>query len=481
MKQVLIGILAGSCLTLACVFGYQYVAHSPKTSIPARHETIRTRRVADLKKPIKTEVPPSRKTVSDPQTRSTDDGNLAEFLIREIPADREDIDSLAPKQETVSGAGSETIAAIEALAQYRGVQNRSVGRDLQQKVEELKKKGKEIVPDLIKILQGSGPDESKIIAANVLGGINAGLQDPDISYLLSSQVIPMLQGIVNGEADMTLKRQAIAALGEIKDAASAKALVDVAISQSERGLRMYASRTLERTGTTESAYQLLPTLRNPDNDAEILLAANCIARINTRAQDPNLATELAQAVPRLQGIVNDAAVSNGNRWVALSALGAIGNAEANQILMELVKGGENVDEGTQRSTLFAISRSGGPDLAQGLGEVLQSGNDTNRQIGIASVIVSIANRNPDSTAATASASQAMQVLNQLASSNESAETQKTAISAIGRVGSTNDIETLRQLGQSNESLLPTVNEAIRRIQQRVEGGDSRVRFGRFGN
>ncbi len=482
MRNLVVGMLTGSCVTLACVFGYQYAVRSSNTSVPARHETDRTK---EAPKAIKAEAPRSTEIVSGAETRRTNEKNLTELLIQEVLA-------IQDNQETVKDVEgkSETIAAIEALAQYNNARRRSVGRDLQQKIEELKKKGREIVPDLVKVLNGSGSQESKILAASILGAINADLQDPEISDILSSQALPMLEEIITGKADMRLKRQAITALGEINDEASVKILVGIVTRETDRSLKGYASEaarsvkryasdTLSRKGTVDSAYQLLSTIRGLDDDAELLLTVNCIAQINARTQDPNLANRLDEAVPRLQEIVNNANESRRNNWMALSTLGSIGSVEANQVLMKLVKGGENVNDRFRRSAIRTVSRSGGPDLAEGLGEILQIENDASRQIDLASAIVSIANRNPYSTAATVSKSEAMPALYRLASSSKSVETQRRAISTIGRIGGTHDIETLRQLGESNEKLKMTVNEAIGRIERRAEGGDSNTRSGRF--
>lgn len=464
-------MLIGSCVTLACVFGYQYAVRSSKTSVPARHETARTKEVP---KAIEAKAPRSPKTVSGDKTRRTDEENLTELLIQEVLAIQDDQEAA----KDVEGE-SETIAAIEALAQHQNARRRSVGRDLRQKVEELKKKGREVVPDLVKVLNGSGSQASKVLAASILGAINAELQDPEISNILSSQAIPMLEEVITGKADTALKRQAITALGEIKDEASAKVLVSLVTGEADRFMKMYASSTLSRQGTVDSAYQLLPALRNLDDDAELLLAANCIAQINARAQNLSLANQLDEAVPRLRGIVNNADESRRNKGMALSVLGAMGSAEANQVLIDLVRGSEDVDDRFRRRAIWAVSRSGGPDLAKELGAVLQNESDENRKVDIASIIGSIANRNLNSTVAAVSKSETMPVLYRLASSSKSAETQRRAISTIGRVGGTYDIETLRQLGESNEKLQPAVNEAIRRIEQQSQGSGSSIRYGRF--
>jgi HEAT repeat protein len=487
------------------VFGYRSFVEAPGPAYPdggavARRDTRpAVRAPAPKPAPARGKPGPSSKTVEE---------NLTEKLIEELlAAQRGDRDAGGNLPMDEEAARADAGNVIDALAQYYEARSRRTARDLRTQVEELKKKGREVVPDLLKILKGSGSDASKVIAAGVLGAINADIQDPEISRILTDDVIPMLKGIVDGASDRRLKAQAVSALGDIKEPASVtvlgeivksgdrgttwsairalgsigtesaqQVLTEVATDEGAGRTRMLASRTLGRTGTVDTAYRLLPSLQNPESDSELLTIASCVAQINARVKDQMVGEQLAGIVPKLEEMIRAEGDPRRESWMVLGTLSSIGTDESNRVLVGIIDG-EGVNEGLRRSAMWAAAGSGGPELATQLGELLRTETDSSRQIELASAIGSIANRNADSSAAALSESQALPTLHVLALTGESVEVQRRAISAIGRVGDKNDIEALKTAGESNSSLRSDVDDAVRNIERRTEGGRSGMWFG----
>ncbi len=475
MRNAILGAIAGSVVTLICVFAVDYLTPAPAPPSPSREDTAVVKRTAAKgssasarRTPTDTAGRPVRETMPAPTPE-----NMTERLIQELLAaggGDPDTSGDAAGEEDVYGA-------IDSLAEFYTGRDRRTARTLRDRVEELKKKGREVVPDLVNILKGSGSNASKVIAAGVLGAINAELQDPEITALLSNEVVPMLKGILAGEGDRGLRGQAVSALGDIATVSAHKVLAEVATGEGDGRMRMAASRTLGRTGTAETAYALMSSLTNPGDDAELLTMANCIAEINRRVNDAGVTQQLSAVVPRIEEMVKDAGSDRRGSWTALSTLGAIGTSDANEFLVELIAGGEGVDERLQRSASWAVGSSGTPELAVQLGEALQNETDAARRIGIASAIGRIATRNPGTSAATVSESQALPTLKILALSGETEDVRRRAVETVGRVGTASDIPSLKEIAQTNESLQSAVDDAVRSIERRAEGSGGRGGFG----
>ena len=469
MRNAILGAIAGSIVTLLCVFAVEYFTPEPAPPSSSPGGQAAVRKMPAVRTSAEPARRPSKDTAGRPASGTTParaPANTTEQLIEELlAAGGDDADA----EENVEGE-ADVSGAIDSLAEFYTGRDRRTARALRDRVEELKKKGREVVPDLVNILKGSGSNASKVIAAGVLGAINAKLQDPEITALLSDEVVPMLKGIVGGEGDRGLQRQAVSALGDIATASAHKVLAELATGEGDGRTRMAASRTLARTGTVETAYSLMSSLTNPRDDAELLTMAGCIAEINRRVNDAGVTQQLSAVVPRIEEMVKSAGNDRRGSWTALSTLGAIGTSDANDFLVELMAGGEGVDERLQRSASWAIGSSGTPELATQLGETLQNETDAARCISLASVIARIAARNPDTSAVTVSESQALPALKILALSGETEDVQRRAVETIGRVGSASDIPSLKEIAQANESLQSAVDGAVRSIERRTEGG-----------
>ncbi len=498
MKNIVLGIVAGVLVTIVCVLGMHYLGPRDAVSPPAADSGA----AAPQEEPYETGPSPSPSSefgLVDEDGMPLDPAALleAELLAARERAIAEEKSGAAPGEPV---AKTDTLSAIQKLAQYHESRTSDNRRELRKSIEEIRKKGRETVPDLLNMLNGDGSDTTKIIAAGVLGSINAGLQDPDLTSTLNEQVIPMLEAVARGNGDGSLKREAISSLGEMRNDAAAAVLgelldaadrrntwavinalgtvgtesahgilADIMTGERDQWAKMSASRTLGKNGSIDSAYQVLPALRNPGNDSEFILAATTIAQINARVGDADLTTQLTNAVPHLKGVLDGEGGNRTNAWMALTALSAIGNDDANQALVDIVKG-EKGNDGLRQSAVYAMSQYGKPEAAAGLSEALQAAQDDERRIDIAMAIASIANNHPESPARQVASSRAIPLLHQLASAGGTALVQKRALRAMGRVGSIEDIEAIKQIGIANRTLQSSVDDAVRMIEQRTEEG-----------
>lgn len=503
MKQFIVGAIIGSCLTLAIVAVYGRYTPDNHTNSPVLPKEDGIRQTT-RQKPQEQHTRPGKASMSATEPRpaaespgATDERDITDFLIREVRA---------LEQQNAN----ETFSAIDDLSGLYSGQSRSQRRALRNRVEELKSRGREIVPDLIDILNGSASDMSKVIAANVLGAINAELQDPEISGILNSNVVPMLSEIANKGEDRSLQRQAISALGEIKEDSSAEVLAEVAdtvdgrtrfaviralgsvgtesanitleemvTSEENMWTRIMAGRALAESGNADSAYRLVPTLSNQEDSNKLMAAANVIAQINSKTQDPVLTGKLEEVVPQLQEAIENNEGSPREKWMAFATLAAIGTEETNELILSAAEGTEdNASDEIQRTALWTASQSGNPGLASGLSEILRTSEEEQRQVELASAIAAIAARNPDSEAAGVSSREAMPVLMNLAASGQDRDIQRRAIRSIGWTGTSADVDFLNRIGNSSEDLKNDVKNAVDNITRREAGEEPRF-GGRF--
>lgn len=472
MKNFFIGMFLGVCLAFFSVLGYsKFLGNENPISSPS-HE-VRSPKTADLGG-ASSSVRHPRLVGSDTRSSAKPENSKSGQWKSPKPEKR-------PRgSESSEGVGIEEASPIELLAEYYDGRTYERESELRKGVEGLKERGTEALPELLKILRGDYSDTAKIIAASVLGEINAELQDSDIAEILSGEVLPLLESIVNGDGRRLMKQQAIIALGEIGTEGAQQILTSLLTGETNRWTKRSALRVLEEKGNLDSAHRLLPVLDNAKPDTQFLLAARAIAMINRRENDPDLASGLAEALPVLEKVIRDATESTRQKHRTLMTLGSIGNEEANRILLGVAEGTGGADDLLQRTALRALVRSGSPEITVEISEMIEKSTNVDQQIRFSAAIVSIANRNPNSTATTIAQSHAMPTLRSLINSSEDPRIQRRAINTLGRVGKQSEVEFLQQVSQTNEELEPIVSEAIRQIQDREQGIDRWARGRRFG-
>ena len=373
---------------------------------------------------------------------------------------------------------SPVTAVIGTLSQFLGKNRFERFREFRTQLETLKEMGRDAVPELLSILEGDGPEISKIIALSVLGSINADLHDEDLSEILNKQGVPLLDEILKGDAPLGIKRQALFALGEIGTPEAHETLIHVMNNDPNRRIRAASLRILGKKGSVDSAYQLLPLMDNPGDHTQFMMAASAIGMINKRVNDPGLTTDLMEALPSIERIIYDETETMGKKHGALMTLASIGNEDANRTLMDIAAGGEEGDERLQRGAIMALVRTESPEVAVEMGAYLEKTTSEEQQIRFAGAIGAIAGRNPDSQASVVLKSQALPTLHSIAASAQSLDNRTRAIYVIGRVGGAEDIAHLRELGAVNADLRSATTEAINQIQAQAQG-HGRLRPGRF--
>ena len=295
MRSFLWGMGAGICLTLLCVAGY--VAIHGDTTSPTASST--STPAAGRYSPESRRSPGLR---PDQRHRTALRGT-------DLPAPKTTgANSFTTVQENRAKSPDQNPvpAAVERLAQSMGMNRFDRFRAFRGQYEALKKMGRDAVPELLAILQGQGTQLSKIIAASLLGSINADLKDDEVLQILRMEGVPLLESILESDSiPLSGKRQALFALGEIGIEDAQQVLIDVLTSEQSRRIQGYALRILGRKGTIDSAIQLLSFLDGPKDETQFMTAARAIGMINNRASDPELSLELMGAVPALEAIVHD--------------------------------------------------------------------------------------------------------------------------------------------------------------------------------
>ncbi len=199
----------------------------------------------------------------------------------------------------VFGAVITLIAVVALLADLAAARSRG-RREIREQIEEIKKDPETALPELMNILKGDGSDMSKMIAVSILAELNQDLKDPEVEKYLNDKMLPMMKGILEGDADRSLKRQVLSALGNIKTDASAELAA---------AILSIANRNPESTAVTIAQSQAMPVLHNQVLYGEKTdvqqRAVREIGRVGS-SSDISFLKETAAANEKLQPVIEQA-------------------------------------------------------------------------------------------------------------------------------------------------------------------------------
>jgi len=459
MKNLFMGMTIGVCLTLFAVWGYSSYFNNDAG-----------RKQDDLKKTAlksveKNELSPARNSesldkISNGQARKLAKTDLSGRSIQDMLRE--------------AGAVSEAVQSFSGLMG----EGRSSWQELAQEIRGLKEKGKEGIAELLKIIAGEGSDYFKMIAAGVLGEIYMDTQDPEVLSALKTQVLPLIQGVLDGESNMMLKYQAVKTLGDLGIQGAQDLLVDILFDDTNYRMQLYSMSILREKGGSETADQLLETLQSSQDLSQMMLAAATLGKMNDHLNDPAISEALQASVSKLNTIIADGNQTFERKRSALRTLGALGTTESVESLMRIMEDEAGKETGLERVAVRSLVSSGNMETAASLSRRMSTSSSDYSKILYASAIVSLANRYQYPAAQDLAHSLALPTLKDLSEAGPNLNLQKKAVYALGSVGTSQEIEFLQQLSLNNTALQPTAQQSIRRIQNRElgQGGRTMSRF-----
>jgi HEAT repeat protein len=465
MKNLILGIIIGICITSLGVWGYSVII--PEDSA----ETAQNRR---SKPADKNESKPGELAarISGLSGNESEGKNLGKA--GQKGKDKKADTSGNSQQDRLKGDIS---SAVESFSD-RMSEGRSSWQTLVEEIRGLKEKGEEGITELLSIIEGDGPGFFKMIAANVLGEIFSETQDPGLKKMLDTQVLSVIQNILDGESNMRLKRQAVNTLGQLGVQAAQDMLVDILLDDSNQWLQLTSMRVLREKGNAETAAQLVQMLQSSQDISHIMLAAGTLGKMNDYLKDPLINEVLQTSIPKLEKIVQDENQIFQNKRNALMTLGALGTSQSLESLIKVTENQAINNDGLQRTAVWALVRNGNQETAERLSNALSETNNEEAKVLFASALGGIANTYQNSATQNLSQSLALPTLKDLSQTAKNIDVQKMAIQAMGSVGTSQDIEFLQQIAQTNIALQPTADQAVRQIENR-ESGRGRWPMGRF--
>jgi len=464
MKNLILGVIIGVCITSLGVWGYS--AFISEDSAGTAQD--RWSKLADKNKE-KTSALPDRP--SERPGTELDRKDLNE--LEQLEKDKKPDTSGNSLHDRLKGDISSAVESFSGMMS----EGRSSWQTLAQEIRGLKEKGKEGITELLKIIEGQGPDFFKMIAAGVLGEVYSETQDPEVKTVLEKKILPLIQGILDSESNMRLKAQAVNTLGELGLQSAQDMLVDILLDDTSPWMQLTSMRVLSEKGNSVTASQLVEMLNSSQDISQIMLAAGTLGKMKDHLNDPSVNEAVQASIPKLQKIIDDENQTLRTKRNALMTLGALGTAESIESLIRVTE--EQAASGELgRIAVWSLVRNGKEETAERLSKALYETNNDDAKILFASAIGGMANTYQVSTAQGLAQSLALPTLKGLSQTGKSIDVQKKAIQAMGSVGTSQDIEFLQQIAQTNKALQPTVNQAVRQIQSR-ESGQGRWPMGRF--
>jgi HEAT repeat protein len=134
------------------------------------------------------------------------------------------------------------------------------------------------------IFSDSDNDEEKIMAAYTIGRMNNRLEDDNSENFLGSDVIPFLDGILDGTGDTETRRMAAWALAEsgLREADQAIFRILESNEEEDMELKNTAIRALGSSGGGEAAEDCLNLFRYGDDSINRVQAVQVLGHMNTR-------------------------------------------------------------------------------------------------------------------------------------------------------------------------------------------------------
>ncbi len=367
-------------------------------------------------------------------------------------------------------------------------------------LKEWKELGLQAAPELLAMFRSGDSPGTRIMAARILGVINAKENNPEVSRILNSEVLPLLEDIINKEESMILRQGAVWALGDIKEESSVELLKKI-IDDELPYLTESATGALARIGT-DSANRYLVELLEWSEDENIkrsiaaalgehssweitgklaavlnssssipttVYAIRTLAEINAREATPHITNLLQrECLPSLRKILNETRDSSLKRN-AVYALGEIGGEEANLMLIDILESTDRRDYGLKAATVRTLGAKGGEEVVPPLTKIINETKNDYTKIQAVTVLGEINNREYSSLAAETLNLKGLPYLREIISSSKTRSLQRSAISALSRVGNSDDLPLLEEIARKEPSLRRSVNYAKNRIRMR-EGG-----------
>jgi len=367
-------------------------------------------------------------------------------------------------------------------------------------LEEWKELGLQAAPELLIMFRSGDSPGTRIMAARILGVINAKENDPEVSRILNNEVLPLLEDIINKEERMILRQGAVWALGNIKEEGSIELLKKI-IDDELPYLTESATGSLARIGTDsanrylvkllewsedenikhsvatalsehsswEITGELADVLNSSSSNPTTVYAIRTLAEINAREATPRI-TDLLQreCIPSLSKILNETKDSSLKRN-AVYALGEIGGEEANLMLVDILESKDRRDYGLKYATVRVLGEKGGEEVVPPLTKIIKETKDDYIKIQAVTALGEINNRAYSSLAAETLNLESLPYLREIISSSKKRSLKRSAISALGRVGNSDDLPLLEEIARKEPNLRRSVNYAKNRIKMR-EGG-----------
>lgn len=367
-------------------------------------------------------------------------------------------------------------------------------------LKEWKELGLQAAPELLAMFRSGDSSGTRIMAARVLGIINAKENNPEVSRILNSEVLPLLEDIITKEEHMILRQGAVWALGDIKEEGSVELLKKI-IDNELPYLTESATNSLAKIGTDSANRYLVELLEWSEDEnikrsiaaalgehssweitgelADVLNSSSSIpttvyairslAEINAREATPHI-TDLLQreCIPSLRKILNETKDSSLKRN-AVYALGEIGGEEANLILVDILESKNKRDYGLKYAAVQVLGEKGGEEVVAPLTKIIKEKKDDYTKIQAITALGEINNREYSSLATETLNSEGLPYLREIISSSGKRSLKWSAISALSRVGNSDDLPLLEEIARKEPNLRRSVNYAKNRIKMRESG------------